>query len=127
MTNLATSYKPAPAVSNSFQIATFTHTLVAAQTGGPDVWLGYIPGTIGTLTPTTLNGAVVLGIFAVLDPPPLAFVVQVNQQVAQSFFTSITIAGDTYTTASAGAFSSDPGLTSWAWSSPANPFSGVGT
>ena len=111
-----------------------THSLVAATSSSAGFdFLGY-GGTFGSLTPATINSVSVTGIYCVTARPDATpvpqFLIELVDagSLSQDFFTSITIAGVTYTTASAAYADLGPGdLKQWFWDLT-NPFtSGAGT
>jgi hypothetical protein len=91
--------------------------LVAGEIGvAPGRALGFAAGLVGSLTPNTISGAVVV-ILASQEaiPPSGAFGVLLLTPELQDFFTSITLNGFTYLT-SAASYSLPGGQAQWLWS-----------
>ena len=108
-TEVATAYKPASAVSDSFTIGdSFDFTLVAQSSGGG--LIGYISGSLGSLTPTTYLGKSVIDISSP-DGSPGKLYVEITDATGQSFFTSITVGATTLLSADATTYSSGR----WEW------------
>ena len=119
------AYTPALRVSNSFTVATASHSLVAgSETPDFFTYIGFntlagIP-TIGSIDPTTLGGATIKEMitFFELDPPDTNYSTQlvVSGLQSQSLFTSMTNNVNSKVLLSAAAtFSQISGDSYWQW------------
>lgn len=105
-------YQPASAISASFEVATFTHTLTAAQSLSSPFIYG-VDATAGSISPTTLNGRTITALYGDAETPTNDTVFTINgAAVSQSFFTSLEVVGvGTLLTASATSFNGN----TWQW------------
>lgn len=117
--NLATSYKPAPVISDSFTVAFYT--LTAADLGMTPFGYGYSNGAFiypagGALSPNTFEGNTINALltFGVVDSPLVFTVLQIAGTLSQDIFTTITIGGVPLLSADA-AFFQAGGATFWTW------------
>lgn len=132
---ISTCYPPASVVSASFSIAEYFVTAADLSGGGSDIF-GYSDGgppgfynAGGSVTPSTYSGATI-GTFLtenVTNPPGgQTFMFVVTSVVSQSFFTSITVNGQTLTSATA-SFSVVSGTSQWTWTGLTGPITSAGT
>ena len=120
---------PVPTSGNPIDINVFhgtsaaeSHTLTAGFTADKFfTYSGFQTGVIGSFSPSTsakLGGATVT-ICEWVSSNIIQFVINAN--VAQSAFTTLTVPGASYATASA-SYTSGGGSTSWQWSESTNRF-----
>lgn len=115
---IATCYPPASVVSDSFAIGQYILT-AGYHDGLPTLEIyGYDPANgIGSITPTTFNGSTIRFLSA---SNLISFALQettiaINGIADQSFFTSITLNGNTYLS-SAASYTQGALFASWTWS-----------
>lgn len=116
-TEVFTAYKPAAKVSNTFAVGG-THTLTAASMPNLPDWnaYGFIDGTDGAISPTTVNGATINDLYSQVKISPSPFngtEININGALAQDFFESITYGSTTLLTSNATYQSGS--TTSWQW------------
>jgi len=121
--SVSTAYDPAPAVSNTFGIPGYilTSANLGSDTFGKDT-------ISGSINPTTYAGATIRQVktayFDVPDPDfDYTTTFALSGGHAQSLFTTITINGVTFTSASA----TFNGSNQWEWTSATGPLTAAGT
>ena len=113
MTNLATSYKPAAAVSNAFVISDgYVLTSVILQVGPTYRGYGSIGLIGGSISPTTIEGFTIAEMYSGEGLDLTGFTVTGN--ALQTLFTSISTSAGTLNTVDA-IYSFDGTYTSWVW------------
>ena len=110
MTNLATSYKPASAVSDSFNIG-LIFSLTSAEIQPSPAIYGFNNGGGGAISPGTLLGQTIQ---LFLSGPGVVTTLYVDSPLAQNAFTSVTIGGTTLLSADA-TYDGTPPFAIWQW------------
>lgn len=120
---VTTAYTPAPAVSNLFQIPGYilTSANLGSDTFGKDT-------ISGSISPATYGGASIRQLKTVYvdvpDPDPdYTTIFAVSGSHSQNFFTSLSVNGFTFTSASA----TFNGSNQWEWTSATGPLTATGT
>lgn len=113
---LPSAYKPSNRISNTFSVATSTHTVNSQhEFDDPNNYYGW-NGVVGSITPTTFNGIIIDGIYSQnpgTGSPAFVFILR-DPSLAQNYFTSIVTSFGTLLTSAASHVNTGT-QTFWTW------------